>query len=80
MAKNRTSNEIAAGFADEVFFGLRRQRNVLGFVAAGSITVAMTSVVALCLALLGLIRCPECCDLPWCHASCLSLAALDVLA
>ena len=51
MAKNRTSNEIAAGFADEVFFGLRRQRNVLGFVAAGSITVAMTSVVALCLAL-----------------------------
>ncbi|WP_226584071.1 virB8 family protein [Acuticoccus sediminis] len=49
MAKS--SNETATGFADEVFFGLRRQRNVLGFIAAGSITVALTSVVALCIAL-----------------------------
>ena len=49
MAKS--SNEIATGFADEVFFGLRRQRNVLGFIAAGSIAVALTSVVALCIAL-----------------------------
>ena len=50
MAK-KTPNEIAAGFEDEVFFGLRRQRNVLGFLAAGSIAVALTSVAALCIAL-----------------------------
>ena len=49
MAKHRLST--AAAFEDEVFFSLRRQRNLLGLVSGLSLTVALASVGTLAMTL-----------------------------
>lgn len=52
MAKEkRRSQSTAASFEDEVFFTLRRQRNIFGFVAAGSIAVALVSITSVAIML-----------------------------
>ena len=51
MFRQRSPDAVAKSFSDEVFFSLRRQRNVLSFVAVVSLLLALTALVALVLIL-----------------------------